>query len=323
MLPTSLYRYIWRVSRTGQIHICILTAIIAPLSMAPLELQRRIVNEALKGGSIKLLALYGGAYLAVVLIQNGAKYLLNITKGRVLEDVARDVRRKVFLWLDIPRAADEWGRPLAVDHGTTVSVLAAESENLGGFASESFSVPLLQAGTIASVIGYLLWVEPLIAAFTFVIYLPQALTVPKVQNVINRLARRRTRTIRRLGHVAADADDAPPAKRRAHAERLIDHAYKTRISIYWRKYFLTFLGNVLDAIGPIAVLMVGGWMVIHGQTQVSTLVVFISGFQKIADPWDVLINFYRTVSIARVSYRLVAEVLEDKAAPPPIPARAA
>jgi len=325
MLPTSLYRYIWRVSRTGQIHICILTAIIAPLSMAPLELQRRIVNEALKGGDLRLLALYGAAYLAVVLIQNGGKYLLNVTKGRVLEDVGRDIRRKVFRMLESPRTADEWGRPLAVDHGTTVSVLAAESENLGGFASESFSVPLLQAGTIASVVGYLLWVEPLIAAFAFVIYLPQALAVPKVQNAINRLAQLRTRTIRKLGHVAADADDVPPADRRAEAERLIDHAYRTRISIYWRKYFLTFLGNVLDAIGPIAVLMVGGWMVIHGQTQVSTLVVFISGFQKIADPWDVLITFYRTVSIARVSYRLVAEVLEEAPDSPsaPLPAHAA
>ena len=325
MLPTSLYRYIWRVSRTGQIHICILTAIIAPLSMVPLELQRRIVDEALTGHSVQLLALYGAAYLAVVLLQNGAKYVLNTTKGRVLEEVARDIRRKVFLMLENPRAVDEWGRAIAIDHGTTVSVLAAESENLGGFASESFSVPLLQAGTIASVIGYLLWVEPLIAAFAFLIYLPQAVTVPRVQNVINRLARLRTRTIRQLGHVAADSDDVPPAERRAHAERLIDHAFQTRISIYWRKYFLTFLGNVLDALGPIAVLMIGGWMVIHGQTEVSTLVVFISGFQKIADPWDVLINFYRTVSIARVSYRLVADVLAETPDSParPLPAHAA
>jgi ABC-type multidrug transport system fused ATPase/permease subunit len=292
--------------------------------MAPLELQRRIVNEALKGGSLKLLALYGALYLVVVLIQNGAKYLLNVTKGRVLEDVARDIRRKMFLTLDTPQAQDEWGRALAVDRGTTVSVLAAESESLGGFASESFSVPLLQAGTILSVVGYLLWVQPLIAAFAFVIYLPQAFTVPKVQNTINRLARIRTRTIRRLGHVAADAEDRAPEDRRASAERLIAHAYATRISIYWRKYFLTFLGNVLDAIGPIVVLMVGGWMVIHGRTQVSTLVVFISGFQKIADPWDVLINFYRTVSIARVSYRLVAEVLDraPDSPTPPLPAHA-
>src|SRR5215813_12876113 len=113
MLPQSIYRYIWQVSRKGQIHICILTAIIAPLSMAPLELQRRIVNGVLKDGSgaIDMLLLLGAAYIAVVLIQNGAKYLLNVTKGRVLEDVARDIRLKVFhLMCNRGPAADEWGR---------------------------------------------------------------------------------------------------------------------------------------------------------------------------------------------------------------------
>ena len=79
--------------------------------------------------------------------------------------------------------------------------------------------------------------------------------------------------------------------------------------IYRRKYFLTFLGNFLDAFGPIAVLVVGGYMVIRNQTDVSTLVVFISGFQKLADPWDQLVNFYRTVSNARVTYGLIADVL--------------
>ena len=322
MLPTSLYRYIWHTSRTGQIHICILTAIIAPMSMAPLELQRRIVDSAVKGGNLRLLVLLGVAYLAVILIQNGAKYLLNVTKGLVLEEVARDIRRKVFRALDREPVTDAWGRVQLADQGTTISVLAAESENVGGFASESFSVPLLQIGTILSVVGYLLWVQPLIAAFAVVIYLPQAFTVPKVQNTINRLARLRTRTIRRLSHHAASAESISPELRRANADRLIEHAFTTRMSIYRRKFLLTFLGNALDALGPIAVLVVGGWMVIHGKTEISTLVVFISGFQKISDPWDVLINFYRTASTARITYALVADALAEPADSPSEPLRA-
>jgi len=310
-LPASLYRYIWRTSRVGQIHICILTAIVAPMSMLPLELQRRIVDGALKGGSMQLLLILGAAYLAVVLIQNGAKYALNVTKGRVLEEVARDVRRRVFRLLDRRGSVvDEWGRAQPTDHGTTISVLAAESESVAGFASESFSVPLLQAGTILSVIGYLLWVQPLIAAFAVVIYLPQAITVPRVQTTINRLSQLRTRTIRRLGRVAlGESDTGTAIEGIAVAEKLISHAFDTRMAIYRRKYLLTFLGNALDAIGPIAVLMIGGWMVIRGQTEVSTLVVFISGFQKIADPWDVLITFYRTASTAHITYALVADAL--------------
>jgi ABC-type multidrug transport system fused ATPase/permease subunit len=316
MLPESMYRYIWQVSRAGQIHICILTAIIAPLSMVPLELQRRIVDGVLKdgGGGLDMLLLLGGAYIGVVLIQNGAKYLLNITKGRVLEQVARDIRLKMFGLICHRRpAADEWGRIQPVDSGTTVSVLAAESEAVGGFASESFSVPMLQFGTIVWVMGYLIWVQPLIAAFAILVYAVQVFTVPKVQETINRLARLRTRTIRRLGRCAAeDVGQKQADECTAHAGRLIDHAYRMRMQIYRRKFFLTFLGNVLDATGPIAALTVGGWMVIHGQTEISTLVVFISGFQKISDPWDVLITFYRTMSTARVTYGLVADTLADE-----------
>ncbi len=56
-------------------------------------------------------------------------------------------------------------------------------------------------------------------------------------------------------------------------------------------------------------LLLGGVFVLQGRTDVATLVVFISGFQRLADPWDTLINFYRTFSNARISYRLVADVL--------------
>jgi len=43
-------------------------------------------------------------------------------------------------------------------------------------------------------------------------------------------------------------------------------------------------------------------------------VIFISGFQKLADPWDQLTNFYRMVSNARVKYRLIADTLPEEGA---------
>jgi ABC-type bacteriocin/lantibiotic exporter with double-glycine peptidase domain len=82
---------------------------------------------------------------------------------------------------------------------------------------------------------------------------------------------------------------------------------------------LTVIGNFLSSFGILVVLMVGGYMVIHGQTNVSTLVVFMSGFQKISDPWDLLIQYYRSLSNARVTFGLVAEVIDgtDVTASPP------
>jgi ABC-type multidrug transport system fused ATPase/permease subunit len=312
MLPKTLYAYIWRATRGGQIRICLLTALVAPMAVAPLELQRRIVDDALTSRNLVQLLTLGAAYAAVVLIQNGLKYALNMIKGRTLEDVTRDLRRRILDRLQ-PAAPGPGRMPSPeIDEGTTLSILAAEAEDVGGFASESFAVPLLQIGTMTFVIAYLTWVEPLIAVMAFAIYLPQAVLVPRVQSTINRLARQRTTLVRRLGHHAIGRDDdrhGTAAARFRHALHLVERAYATRIRIYYRKYALTLLGNVLDAAGPILVLVVGGYLVIRGETEISTLVVFISGFQRLAGPWDELINFYRSSSNARIAYRLVADAI--------------
>jgi ABC-type bacteriocin/lantibiotic exporter with double-glycine peptidase domain len=312
MPPYSLYAYIWRTTRYGQMQICLLTALVAPMAMVPLELQRRIVDDALTSRNVRELLLLGAGYAAVALVQNGLKYVLNLTKGRVLEDVTRDLRRRILDQV-APRAAGAAAQAAGrADDGTTLSILAAEAEDVGGFASESFALPLLQIGTMLFVIGYLLWVQPLIAVMAIVVYLPQAVLVPMVQGTINRLARLRTTVVRRLGHYALGNGERRPddrGRRLRHAEHLVERAYATRIRIYYLKYALTFLGNVLDAAGPILVLMVGGYLVIRGQTEVSTLVVFISGFQRLAGPWDELVNFYRTGSNARIAYALVADAI--------------
>jgi ABC-type multidrug transport system fused ATPase/permease subunit len=67
----------------------------------------------------------------------------------------------------------------------------------------------------------------------------------------------------------------------------------------------------LDAVGPLIVLVVGGWFVPQGSMPVGTLVVFISRIQKVAAPWDQLAGFYRTMSNARVKYRLIADTLPE------------
>src|SRR5438105_4245406 len=92
----GLYRYIWRTSRAGQIAICAMTAVIAPMSMVILEIQRRLINDAVGARRIRMLAVLGAVYVAVICIRVGLKYLLDMTKGRTVETVARDLRLKIM-----------------------------------------------------------------------------------------------------------------------------------------------------------------------------------------------------------------------------------
>jgi ABC-type multidrug transport system fused ATPase/permease subunit len=312
-LSKDLYGYVWRTSRSKQIAICVLTTGFSPLTMIPLELQRRIVNQALPEGNVALLIILGLVYLALVCLQGALKFWLNMLKGATIEGIARHIRFRIV------RRVQQCAEPTAdidLRAGTVVSMLAAETEDVSGFGGDAFGLPLLAGGTIIYVLGYLLWVQPAIAILGVVIYLPQALIVPITQYSINRLARLRIVNVRHLGGIAAN--EGQP--RRASADRppgssLIDRIYKLRIAIYVRKYLLAALGNFLDSLGVVIVLTIGGYLVIHGATQVGTLLVFISGLDKIADPWDQLINFYRSISNTAVAYDMIRAQIDDEPSP--------
>lgn len=314
-LGSSIYAYVWRTSRKDQIRICALVGLVAFLAIVPLELQRRIVDSVVADPDVWLLALLGALYLLVLLIQGGLKYVINVLKGRVQEEVARNLRQRTLERKGMTQQTQGLPDSEAMKSGTMASMMTAESEDIGEFASACLSTPLLQATTIFWVLGYLIWVEPKIAVLAIVIYAPQIFLVPKIQRSVNRFARRRTKIMRNLGHEAVVFDQTTGDAREnllSRANLYINLIFKIRMNIYRLKYMLTVLGNFLNAFGGLVVLMVGGYMVIHGQTNVSTLVVFMSGFQKISDPWDHLIQFYRSASNARVTFGLVAVAIDGR-----------
>jgi ABC-type multidrug transport system fused ATPase/permease subunit len=304
-MPQSLFAFIWQVSSRKQILLCVVTVIVSLLTTVPLELQRRIVDDAIHDGTVGYLVLLSGIYLAVLLLQGGLKYVLNVYRGWLVEDVARLLRHVIFDGTQKP------AKDSPVQKGAVVSMVASEAEDLAGFVGDSISFPLLQAGTALSALGYLIWVEPRIAIFAAALYMPQLLVVPLGQRRINRWGNIQSRLLRKMGDtiVASGTDRKGRPKQLRRFRRLVQGSFRTRLAIYRVKYFLTFFGNFLDALAPLIVLSVGGWLAIKGEVEVSTLVVFITGFQKVAEPWDQLLTFYRTASNAVVKYRLIADAL--------------
>jgi len=48
---------------------------------------------------------------------------------------------------------------------------------------------------------------------------------------------------------------------------------------------------------------VGGWYVINGETEVGTVVAFVSGLNNVHDPWGGLVNWYEDMMVTRARYR--------------------
>src|SRR5262249_44664008 len=59
-MPSSLYAYVLEVSRQQQVRLGLLTLVVFPLSLAPLELQRRIINYAVAHAAVEMLLALGG-----------------------------------------------------------------------------------------------------------------------------------------------------------------------------------------------------------------------------------------------------------------------
>ena len=89
--------------------------------------------------------------------------------------------------------------PAAEAQGIAVSMIVAEVDPIGGFVGESVSEPLLQGGILASVLAYLIHIDPWMALGAFVLFVPQFFFVPLMQAAVNRRAGARIRILRQLG----------------------------------------------------------------------------------------------------------------------------
>lgn len=297
-LPRTIFGYVWKVSGHSQPWLVALTVLVFVIDLAPLELQRHIVNHALAHGSVSLLLGFGAAYAAVSIVGGGLKMLLNVYRASVGERSVIDLRRRAF------RRAQGG----VVSDGTDVAIVLSEAEPVGGFVGASLSEPLLQAGTLVAVFGYMLVLQPWIALLSLVLFVPQLVFVPKMQKAINRRAGERITILRAL---AGDLIVGPTGGLSGNEgfDTRATRVYALNLEIFRIKFAMNFLMNLLSHFAAVGVFLVGGWFVIKGQLELGTVVACVSGLAKVNDPWGDLVNYFRDAAVAQLKYRMVAQSL--------------
>ena len=85
-----------------------------------------------------------------------------------------------------------------------------------------------------------------------------------------------------------------------------------RLRVFKLKFGLKFLVGGLQSVGVFALLFVGGIMVLNGKTEIGIVVAFISGLDRVLDPWRELIAFVRSTSAAKVQFDLIESTLGRK-----------
>ena len=303
-LPEGFYALVWRINGVDQVWLCILSGLAAVLNTVPIDIQRRVVDRSLKEGSFRSLAVFVAIYAAAVLLQGSLKLLSNVYRSWVSENAVRNLRTFINRREDQKKHGPV---AAAAKQGTEISMIIAESEPIGAFMGEAISEPLLQAGVMVSVVGYLIVLQPFMSLTIAAVFLPQMVFVPLMQRAITVRAEARIATLRSASAALVDKDDGD--KRKQEQDARFAKVFELNMGVYKLKYSMNFLTNLCHQLGIAGVLGIGGWFVVTGRTQVGTVVAFISGLSTVKDPWDDLTTWFQTMMVTRARYKLLNDVL--------------
>ena len=300
---------VWHLSAADQIWAAFLSIAVALLDTAPIEVQRRIVNAITQGHEFQPVLILTLIYGALVLVQGLTKLLLNVYRSWIAENSVRALRSFVG---GLPSGREPKGNKDDVRaQGTEISIVLAETDPVGTFVGTSVSEPLLQIGILCSVFGYLAYLRPLMALIALVVLSPQFVFVPLIQRAINRKVSKRIATLRAASaSMVGGSSDMRAALRRQ--ETRFFHVFRLNMIVFKLKFSLNFMMNLSHHIGIVAILGIGGWLVVAGKTEIGTVVAFISGMQTIKDPWGDLVTWYQNLMVTRTKFRLIADAVGER-----------
>lgn len=296
-----LYAAIWRVSAGRQVFLILLSLAIAALAAVPLEFQKDIINLLTKRevGLSELIWL-GIGMSAAILLSLGLKWVMGYRSGTLGEDVICLIRNRIT-----QRALEDGDNRDVIGQGTLTTAISAEAEDLGKFAGSAFSEPVVQIGTLVSVIGYISSTQPGLGVIALCMIAPQVAIVLFSQRQVNVFVAKRVHILRSASDTL-NREDIEGAM--AEVEAKFDAIYETRRKMYVWKLSTKFLLSAINGAGLVAVLMLGGTLVLDGRTDVGTVVAATAGLARLQGPSTFLIAFYRMVSANRIRFELLVEV---------------
>lgn len=330
-MERSLFRFILRFSLRQQLIIIFMTLLSFPITYVTLELPKRIVNEALgeRPGwargilgqdmeRITFLLALCFAFLLFVLISGAQKYYLNVYAGRLGEQMLRRLRFQLYariLRFPLPHFKK-------VSQGEIIPMVIAETDPIGGYIGEAWSIPAYQGGTLLVYLVFIFVQDVWLGLAAVSLYPAQFWLIPKLQAKVNQLAKARVRTARQLsdkigesisGIAEIHAHDTSRLERTDVARRL-GRIYEIRYEIFRRKFFIKFLNNFLAQLTPFFFYAIGGYFVIRsvetndpGGLTLGALVAVLAAYKDLSSPWKELLTYYQQKEDVRIKYEQVVE----------------
>jgi ABC-type multidrug transport system fused ATPase/permease subunit len=287
----------------------ILVVVIAGVVFArvlPLEMQKRIVNEAINLRKIDLLFVYCGFYLAAVVAANGLKFVMNALQAVISQRATARMREAVYHHaLTLPLTYYRNTQP-----GAVVNAVINELSLPGNYIGMAVAIPVSNVLTLVAFAAYLAWLNTWLAALSLSIYPLVLFLVPLLQRKVNQANKQRVDTSRKLASRISEsisgiheiqANGAFAIENRKF-DKIVRRLLKIRITWSLYRFAIKVSNNFFTSLGPFLVFILGGWLTIKGRLELGALVAFLSAQEKLYDPWRELIEFYQVYQDGRVSY---------------------
>ncbi len=296
---SSIWGYVARMTGWHQGLACLLALAVAGVDVVPIDLQRRLVDHAIKQKDLSLFVTLALVYLGVTVLHKLLKFVLGVYQNWLTESAVYYTRAHIF---------EIYGHHIAEheadsrDSGTVVSIIGSETDKIGEFVGTAISEAAINVTMMIGVLGYMLVVDTQIALIGIALLVPQLVLTPLVQRRLNRLVAVNVGLLRALGRdVSHLSQGSGPTHRTLW--RII---YRNRMIQSLIRNALKSGLNLLNSLAPLAVLIIGGYQVIQEQTTIGVILAFISGFNRISEPIRNLITFYRNAQQANVQHAMIA-----------------
>ncbi|MEM9099617.1 MAG: ABC transporter transmembrane domain-containing protein [Pseudomonadota bacterium] len=297
----QFYRAIWRHTAAQQISLIALSVLVAALAAIPIDYQKRIINLLDDDISHEVLLWLGAEMLGVILLSLSLKWLLGYRTGTTGEGAIRFLRTLVV------ETADESTKgEVEIKRGTIANVISSETEAVGKFVGDSFAEPMLQFGTLVSVLGYIAFTLPNLAWVVIILIAMQAAIVLAVQLRINQKVKERVIALRRSVNRITSEELAAV---KSEVEQDFDEIYEARRRVFLLKLSNKWILSSLNAVGLVFVLMYGGWLVLEDRSDVGSVVAATIALGRMQGPWQRLITYYRNLSAVFVQFELLRKLL--------------
>jgi putative ABC transport system ATP-binding protein len=309
-----LFYWILRKHRWMQFFLLLIILVSLFFRVFPLEMQKRIINEAIHLKQLDLLYLYCGLYIGAVVLAGISKYAINVMQTILGQKILVEIRNELYDHvLQLPLQFYRKMQP-----GTVISAMTSELNSIGFFLGGAIAIPVTSILTFAVFLWFMFSLSPLLALLSVGIYPLELIVIPLLQKKYNRLNKERIKTTRLMANMVNETisgiheihSNASYELEKKRMGIYIRSLFKVLKRLFFVKYGIKFANNLFQSFGPFILFLVGGYLAINGQFTLGALVAFLSAYEKVYDPWKEMLEYYQSLQDAMVSYRQIMQTFD-------------